>query len=953
MCVVTVLAAGIDDVDAVDPPDNLAANYVFSFTPVNTRPVLTAGATLNYAENQAATAIDATITVADAEQANLVSASVQITTNYQNGADELACPGACGGLTASFAPASGTLTLSGTASLATYQTVLRSVSYRSTSENPSSAPRTVTWIGNDGIDPSLPVTSTINVTASNDPPVLTAGGTLNFIEGDPAGAIGAVTVTDPDDTNLVSATVTVSANFQTGADVLACGACGGLTASYTAPTLTISGSASLATYQAALSSVTFQNTSDAPSSLARTISYVGNDGDNNSAAVTGTVNIAALNDAPINSVPGAQVTNEDTNLVFSAGNGNLVSIADADVAAATLQVQLSVSNGTLTLSGTSGLSFTLGGGTGFSAITFTGTLANVNAALAGMAYVPTANYFGPAQLSITSNDQGNTGTGGALSDSDVVAITVNPVNDPPVATADSFDTLGNTELRIDLAAGVTPNIAASTGSATGVRHNDSDPVESDPFAVTGIVGCGDVVAPFDCTLASGSLLSMNANGSFRFRPSPTLASGAPTNDSFSYTITDAPAVGTAASANGTVTIRAYDKVWYVQQGAAGNGRSDSPLGSFTGIALGDGTDSDAPGDYIYVRAAGSSLSSSIVLEANQHLLGEGVALTTDRDLNGVTGTITLVPAGTLPTVSSGATSTVQITNAIPVEIRGLALGSGSGNAINLSGPAAAYTGSSTLTIANNQFTGATGDGIQVNTAATSLLSLAITDNAWLTSGAHGSNAVDIVNSSAIADSLRLDFSRNTNLNATSTAVLINGGAVARTTVTGFAGNSVHGNSAAAGVLLSNATFDATAGGTIQQVDGDALSVGQAGNGVGSVAATFSNLQGNLRFDDLDLYGIGGLSVSGTGSGLTFGVADPGSGGSATIDAATDFGVSANAVALDLRLAALTTASSASANVSLTAVTGQFGAAAGSAIVKSGGAAAAFVVGNSNLTTPAA
>src|SRR6185436_17297221 len=32
LCTVTVLAAGVTDVDAFDPPDNMAANYVFTFT---------------------------------------------------------------------------------------------------------------------------------------------------------------------------------------------------------------------------------------------------------------------------------------------------------------------------------------------------------------------------------------------------------------------------------------------------------------------------------------------------------------------------------------------------------------------------------------------------------------------------------------------------------------------------------------------------------------------------------------------------------------------------------------------------------------------------------------------------------------------------------------------------------------------------------------------------------
>ena len=63
-----------------------------------------------------------------------------------------------------------------------------------------------------------------------------------------------------------------------------------------------------------------------------------------------TVGIAAVNDRPVNTVPLAtQSVNEDANLVFSAGNGNQISIADADVAGDTLTVTLGIAAGVLTL----------------------------------------------------------------------------------------------------------------------------------------------------------------------------------------------------------------------------------------------------------------------------------------------------------------------------------------------------------------------------------------------------------------------------------------------------------------------------------------------------------------------------------------------------------------------------------------------------------------------------
>ena len=52
----------------------------------------------------------------------------------------------------------------------------------------------------------------------------------------------------------------------------------------------------------------------------------------------------------LNTVPGPQSTNEDTSLVFNAGNGNLISIADLDAGAGAVQVTLTATNGAITLS---------------------------------------------------------------------------------------------------------------------------------------------------------------------------------------------------------------------------------------------------------------------------------------------------------------------------------------------------------------------------------------------------------------------------------------------------------------------------------------------------------------------------------------------------------------------------------------------------------------------------
>ena len=69
--------------------------------------------------------------------------------------------------------------------------------------------------------------------------------------------------------------------------------------------------------------------------------------DGASTPVTQTITVTAVNDAPENTVPGDQTTDEDTALVFSATGGNAITVADVD--ATTLEVTISVGSGTLTL----------------------------------------------------------------------------------------------------------------------------------------------------------------------------------------------------------------------------------------------------------------------------------------------------------------------------------------------------------------------------------------------------------------------------------------------------------------------------------------------------------------------------------------------------------------------------------------------------------------------------
>ncbi|HWS90300.1 MAG TPA: tandem-95 repeat protein [Pyrinomonadaceae bacterium] len=144
-----------------------------------------------------------------------------------------------------------------------------------------------------------------------------------------------------------------------------------------------------------------------------------------SQTATVSITVTAVNDPPVNTVPGPQVTDQNVTLVFSAANSNAISVADVDAGADPLRVTLTTTGGTLTLGGTAGLTFTVGDGTDDATMTFAGTISDLNAALSGLAFKPTAGFSGPTSLQLSTNDQGSTGSGGPRNDFDIVGISVN------------------------------------------------------------------------------------------------------------------------------------------------------------------------------------------------------------------------------------------------------------------------------------------------------------------------------------------------------------------------------------------------------------------------------------------------------------------------------------------------------------------------------------------------
>ncbi|ASY57959.1 cadherin-like domain-containing protein [Sinorhizobium sp. CCBAU 05631] len=153
-----------------------------------------------------------------------------------------------------------------------------------------------------------------------------------------------------------------------------------------------------------------------------TYSYDVIDGHGGSVAQTATITIEGANDAPVNTIPCSQTVGSN---IATAITG----VAVADVDTANVTTTLSVSSGKLTV-GTGG-GFTLNNN-GTNTVTISGTLAQVNAALATLCYLSNTNYSGADTLTVVTSD-------GLASDTDTVAITVNPpANVAPAASDDAI-----------------------------------------------------------------------------------------------------------------------------------------------------------------------------------------------------------------------------------------------------------------------------------------------------------------------------------------------------------------------------------------------------------------------------------------------------------------------------------------------------------------------------------
>ena len=542
-----------------------------------------------YTEAGPAVTLSSALAVTDADNATLASATVTISSGLLAG-DVLSVAGATSGTSngISWSYAGGVLSFTGPSLLANYQTLLDQVQYASGSQNPTNfgadTSRSISWVVNDGTVNSSQASTTVTITPVDQAPVIgNAGNTIGYTELQAvAPAIDAtLTVSDVDSATLASATVSITGGLLAG-DVLNFTNQNGITGSYNAVTgvLALSGPATVAQYQAALESITFSSSSHNPTNFgtdtSRSISWVVSDGPQSSNLATTTINITAVNDAPvITGVSGSVSTNQNTPVTLIAPSGT---VTDADAAASDLLLAtLSVAHGTLTpLGNVPGLTIVNGQDGSSGILSFTGTQAAITQAIeAGVSYTPALNFTGSDQLTVTVNDQGHTGSGGAQATTATVGITVS-TDQPPV--------LSNVA---PSAAYTEAGPAVTLSSALAVTDADNATLASATVTISSGLLAGDVLSVAGATSGTSNGISWSyAGGVLSFTGPSLLANyqtlldqvqyasgsqnptnfGADTSRSISWVVNDGTVNSSQAST--TVTITPVDQAPVI--GNAGN-----------------------------------------------------------------------------------------------------------------------------------------------------------------------------------------------------------------------------------------------------------------------------------------------------------------------------------------------------------------------------------------------
>ncbi len=303
-----------------------------------------------------------------------------------------------------------------------------------------------------------------------------------------------------------------------------------------------------------------------------------------------------------------------------------------------------------------------------------------------------------------ANNGADAATGVSLTDSTPAntSLVGGSVKVTPIAFDDTYGVVGNTERAV--------------AAESGLLANDVDPDDATAFANGRLtVKAGSVERVSGSTTGS---LTVNADGSFTYRPAVGVSSG---TERFKYTVVDAD--GQDSVSAGYIDFSITGRVWYVQSGGSGDGRSHAPLGD-PATASASAT---LATDIIYVLYHANAVNGAFSLDSGQQLMGQAVALTAVLDTNGTSGTVVLVPAASAPVLTNTGGVAVTLSNggsSAANSIRGVILGAAN--------TALAGTNFGTVTIADVAINNPSGGALSLDTgtlAGTGFTSITSTSTA--------------------------------------------------------------------------------------------------------------------------------------------------------------------------------------------------------------------------------
>ncbi|ASJ75285.1 DUF4347 domain-containing protein [Granulosicoccus antarcticus] len=405
----TTISVSIDDGDE-DTSGALTGTITLEVTPVNDAPAATnLSSTSAYTEGDASVLIT-DIVVSDVDTGEVITATLTLADTAAGSLSETDG--------ASYAVGTGIWTKTGT--VAEVNAALANLEFNPVANNDVDTTISVSIDdGNEDASGALTGTITLEVTPVNDAPAATnLSSTSAYTEGDASVLITDIVVSDVDTGEEITATLTL-ANIAAGSLSETDGA------SYTVGTGIWTKTGTVADVNAALANLVFIPTSN--NDIDTTISVSIDDGDEDaSAALNGTITLEVT---PVNDAPAA--TNLTSTSLYTEGDASVlitdIVVSDVDTGEEITATLTLADTAAGSLSETDGASYTVGTGIW----TKTGTVAEVNAALANLEFNPAANNDVDTTISV-SIDDGNEDASGALNGT--ITLDVTPVNDAPAAT---------------------------------------------------------------------------------------------------------------------------------------------------------------------------------------------------------------------------------------------------------------------------------------------------------------------------------------------------------------------------------------------------------------------------------------------------------------------------------------------------------------------------------------